>query len=210
LTRVIDAFRGEIGDEATVTFATAPSILKRIADGEPFDIVVAPPSVLDDLANAGKISTANYVSIGRIGVGVMVRDGAAPPQIATVADFKEALLSAESVVYNRASTGIYLEALFDRLGIGPEIKSTRYADFAAVLDHISKGKSRELGLGATTVIVENESRGVKFAGPLPAEIQNYTTYAAAIIAEAKERAPQFLSYLTSPAARSLLAAAGIQ
>jgi molybdate transport system substrate-binding protein len=53
---------------------------------------------------------------------------------------------------------------------------------------------------------------VKFAGPLPAEIQNYTSYAAAIIAgsEAKEAAQQFMSYLVSPTAKALLTAAGIQ
>jgi molybdate transport system substrate-binding protein len=77
---------------------------------------------------------------------------------------------------------------------------------------VNKGKGREIGLGATTVIIENESRGVKFAGPLPAEIQNYTSYAAAIIAgsEAKEAAQQFMSYLVSPTAKALLTAAGIQ
>lgn len=85
------------------------------------------------------------------------------------------------MVYNQASTGIYLEKLFDRLGIGEQVKAktTRYPDAAAVLGHISKGKTNEIGLGATTVIFEAESKGLKFVGPLPAEIQNYTTYAAA-------------------------------
>ena len=120
----------------------------------------------------------------------------------------------ESVVYNQASTGTYLETLFESLGIAAqsETRSTRYPDFAAVLDHVSKGKGREIGLGATTVIIENENRGVRFAGPLPAEIQNYTSYVAALIAEseAKEVAQQFMRYLASPTAKSLLTAAGIQ
>jgi molybdate transport system substrate-binding protein len=214
LTGVIELFRRDTGEAATVSFATAPSILKRIADGEPLDIVIAPRSVLDDLAKTGTLAEADYVSVGRIGVGVLVREGAPLPQIATVEDFKEALLSAESLVYNRASTGIYLAELFGRLGIGNDLKakSTRYPDFAAVLDHVSKGKGWEVGLGATTVIIENESRGVKFAGPLPAEIQNYTTYAAGIVAGggAKEAARRFIRYLSSPAAKSLLSAAGLQ
>ncbi|HYR84008.1 MAG TPA: substrate-binding domain-containing protein, partial [Terriglobia bacterium] len=80
------------------------------------------------------------------------------------------------------------------------------------LDHVSKGKGREIGLGATAVIIENENRGVRFAGPLPAEIQNYTTYVAALIveSEAKEVAQQFMRYLASPTAKILLSAAGIQ
>jgi len=102
----------------------------------------------------------------------------------------------------------------DRLGIEAEVraKSTRYPDFAAVLDHVSKGKDREIGLGATTVIIENEKVGVKFAGPLPEKIQNYTAYVAGATAdsEAGELARQFIRYLSSPAARSLLSGAGIQ
>ena len=46
----------------------------------------------------------------------MVRYGTPPPKVATVDDFKQALLNAESVVYNQASTGIYLENLFDAPG----------------------------------------------------------------------------------------------
>jgi hypothetical protein len=78
------------------------------------------------------------------------------------------LLSPESIVYNQASTGIYLESLFERLGISAQLKAktTRYADFAAVRDHVAKGTVNEIGLGATTVIIESASKGLKFVGPL--------------------------------------------
>jgi molybdate transport system substrate-binding protein len=211
LTKVIDAFQRETAHEVKVKFATAPAILNEINGGETVDVVIAPPAVLDELVKPAK---GARVTLGRIGVGVMVRDGAPLPQIATVDEFKEALRSADSVVYNQASTGTNLEALFDRLGIGAELKakSVRYPDFAAVFDHVSKGKGRQIGLGATTVIVENSNKGVKFVGPLPAEIQNYTEYGAALMANstAKTAARQLISYLASPTSKSLFAAAGVQ
>ena len=214
LTKVIDAFRHESNYEVRVSFATAPAILKKIGGGEPVDLVVAPPKVLDELANTGKFPGADRITVGRIGVGVMVRDGAPLPAISTVDEFKSALINAESLVYNQASTGIYLEALFDRLGIGAALqaRSSRYPDFAAVLEHVRRGNGREIGLGATTVIIESSNQGVQFAGPLPEPIQNYTAYAAATIAVggAKQAAQQFMRYLSSTAARSLLSAAGIQ
>jgi molybdate transport system substrate-binding protein len=214
LTKVIEAFRVETGQQVTVSFATAPAILKRFGEGESAHVVIAPANVLDDLAKAGKVSSANRVTVGRIGVGVMVRDGSPPPKLATDEELKSALLSADSLVYNQASTGAYIEALFDRLGIGAQLgaKSTRYADFAGVLDHVSKGKGREIGFGATTVIIENESHGMKFAGPLPPETQNYTYYVATIVAgsDANETAQHFMRYLSSAAAKSLLVAAGIE
>jgi len=116
----------------------------------------------------------------------MVCDSAPLPNIAATDDFKQSLLRAQSVVYNQASTGIYLEKLFDRLGIGEQVKAktTRYPDAAAVLGHIGKGNPNEIGLGATTVILEGERKGLKFVGPLPVEIQNYTIYAATVITDA--------------------------
>src|SRR5215831_18221517 len=80
-------------------------------------------------------------------LGVMVRESAPLLKIATTNDFKQSLLSAQSVVYNQASTGIYLEKLFDRLGIVEQVKAktTRYPDAAAVLGHISKGTPTKLG-----------------------------------------------------------------
>ena len=214
LIKVIDRFQCDCGNRVQVSFATAPAIVKQIGAGETVDVVIAPAGVLEQLVKSGKCAARQTVTLGRIGVGVLVRNGESLPDISNVDGFRQSLLNAQSVVYNQASTGTYLETLFESLGIGAAIrsKSTRYPDFAAVLDHVSKGTGREIGLGATTVIIENESHGVKFAGPLPVEIQNYTSYAAAIIAksEAKDIAQQFVRYFESPTAKALLTAAGIQ
>ena len=211
MVKVIDAFRRETGHDVKVAFATAPAILKRMGGGETADVVIAPPAALDDLVKAGKSAAADRVTVGRIGVGVAVRGGAPLPKIATVDEFKQSLLNAESIVYNQASTGIYIESLFDRLGIGEQLKpkTTRYPDFAAVLDHVIKGKGNEIGLGATAVILEGRNKGLRLVGPLPAEIQNYTTYAAAVAA-ANDAAREFVRYLTTPAAKAAFAAAGIE
>ena len=151
--------------------------------------------------------------IGRIGVGVMVRRGSALPRIATVDEFRQSLLSAESVVYNRASTGIYLDQLFGRLGLAAiESKTARYPGAAAVLNHIAMGTGNEMGLGATTVIIEAKERGVMFVGPLPADIQNYTTYEATLVSShpaAFEPARELLGFLNSATAKKIFAAAGI-
>ena len=213
MVKVIDAFRHETGHEVKIAFATAPAILKRV-DGETPDVVIAPPAVLDELCKVGKATPTDHVTIGRIGVGLMVRDGVPLPMIGTIEEFNQSLLTAKSVVYNQASTGIYLEKLFERLGIAEQLKTktVRYPDAAAVLDHIGKGKGGEIGLGATTVIIEGESKGLKFVGPLPPEIQNYTIYAAIVVnaGSASEPAREFIRFLTGPVAQKVFATAGIQ
>ncbi|MSP41286.1 MAG: ABC transporter substrate-binding protein [Deltaproteobacteria bacterium] len=210
LSKVIEAFRRETGDRVTVNFATAPAIRQRLSGGQAPDIVIAPPDLLDEMPQTNR--SATRVAIGRIGVGVMVRRDAAAMKISTVDEFVHALQQAESIVYNQASTGIYLDQLFDRLGAGAQInaKVTRYADFSAVLDHISHGRGNELGFGATTVILENVGAGIKFVGPLPAEIQNYTSYAATTSPEANICAHELIRYLTGPSAKGLFTRAGIE
>lgn len=214
IVKVIEAFRNASPHHVKITFATAPIILKRIGAPDGLDVVIAPPAVLDEWVKAAKTTAADRVTIGRIGVGVMVRESAPLPRIASVDDFKQALLSAESVVYNQASTGIYLEKLFERLEIAEQLKpkTVRYPDAAAVLDHIAKGNGAEIGLGATTVIIEGVNKGLKFVGPLPPEIQNYTTYAAAVVnaGSASDAAREFVRFLTGPVAQKVFASAGIQ
>jgi molybdate transport system substrate-binding protein len=214
LVKVIHSFRRETGREVGVAFATAPAILKRIAGGETVDVMIAPPAVLDELVKAGKAAPAERVSVGRIGIGVAVRESAPAPEIATVNAFKQSLLHAESVVYNQASTGIYLEGLFERLGVAAQLKAktTRYPDFAAVLNHMRSGKRNEIGLGATTVIIEAKNQGLKLVGPLPVEIQNYTAYAATVAAAdlSNIAAREFVRYLTTAGAKATFAAAGIE
>jgi molybdate transport system substrate-binding protein len=210
LSKIIDAFRRDHQIDTEVTFATAPALVQRIAKGEPVHVLIAPSAVLEELAKTGKCAAHGTALIGRIGVGVLVRAGTALPRISTVQDLKHSLLDADSVVYNRASTGAYLEKLFELLGIAPALqsKSKRYEDFSGVLDHVRRGDGKEIGFGATTVIVESRSQGVEFAGALPAEIQNYTSYVAATISR-DENGGRFIRYLATPAAKAIVRDAGI-
>ena len=213
LKKIVEPFERETRCRIDLVFATAPAIVERICADSPLDVVIAPAAVLDDLAIHEKISSEKRVLLGRIGVGVMVRAGAAHPPTATVEQLRQSLVDAASIVYNRASTGIYLDKLFQRLGIAAEVerKAARYADFAGVVEHISRGGNGELGFGATTVIVENTDKGVAFVGPLPAEIQNYTAYEAGVVRNraVKTAAGLFLGHLESPSARSALTQAGV-
>jgi molybdate transport system substrate-binding protein len=214
LLPVAEVFRRETGHEARIRFATAPALRQRVGGGEAADVVIASPAVLDDLAKAGRLDGAARVVVGRVGVGVAVRDGAPQPDVRTPEALKRAVLGAESVIYNWASTGLYLETLFERLGIAQEIagRSTRYPDGASVMEHLAKGKGREIGFGAITEILLFRDKGLRLAGPLPPEVQNYTAYAAAAVAGAAhaEAARSFVRFLGSPASRTIFAANGIE
>lgn len=210
VTQAVAAFLQETGHQARVTFNTAPQIRKRMTSGESWDIVIAPPALLDEITQ-GRQLDAPRVPVGRVGLGVVVRPGAPRPDMANAEAVKRALAQADSLVFNRASTGLYLEGLLRKWGVYGELeaKTTRYADGASVLEHVLHGKGREIGFGAITEILLYREKGLQLVGPLPAEIQNYTAYSALSL-NSEDVAHNFVRYLGSPAGRTLFSAAGIE
>jgi len=144
----------ETGDDLKIQFNTAPRIAERLAAGEAYDILISPPAVIAQAAKDGKVDASTRVAVGRVGAGIIVRSGAPAPDVTTVDALKATLLAADSIVYNTASTGLYLDRLFEKLGILDTIrpKTTRYPDGASVMEHVIRGSGREIGFGAITEI----------------------------------------------------------
>ena len=213
LVTLAEMFRRDTGHRVDITFATAPALRRKVTAGESADILIAPPAVIEDLVKAGKVLAGGRAVVGRVGVGVAARAAAPTPDISTPDALKQAVLRADSLVYNEASTGIYFARLLERLGIANEVKAktTRYPDGAAVCEHVIKGKGNEIGVVPITEIMVYTQKGLQLVGPLPAEVQNYTTYTAGIMAGAKSpgAASEFIRFLTSPTAEVTFAAAGI-
>ena len=180
-----------------------------------FDVVIAPPAVIGDFAAAGKLAETR-ANVGRVGMGVAVREGAPLPDISSADALKRSVLEAESLVFNRASTGLYLESLLKKMEVYAQVegKTTRYADGASVMEHVikgeGKGSGREIGFGAMTEILLYQGKGLKLVGPVPAEVQNYTAYTAAPLASSAQAAvaQQFVTFLSGPG-KPLFVAAGV-
>ncbi|MHB8769554.1 MAG: molybdate ABC transporter substrate-binding protein [Syntrophales bacterium] len=204
--------RNELGHQLKILYNTAPQIAKRLSSGEVFDILISPPATIDPALKEGKVVPETRVKVGRVDAGVIVRTGATTPDVTTVDSLKQALLDADSVVYNTASTGIYLDKLFARMGITEALKpkTTRYPTGAAVMEHVINGN--EIGFDAMTEIRMYEPKGLKLVGPLPAEVQNYTSYDAVLMTGATAADPSraVLRLLATPAARAAFASAGVE
>ena len=206
--------KGETGHDLTIQFNTAPQIAKRLAAGEVYDILISPPAVISQAVKDGRVEAGTRAPVGRVGAGIIVRAGANPPNVSNSDALKQALVAADSVVYNTASTGLYLDKLFVSMGILEQLKAktTRYPDGASVMEHVIKGKGNEIGFGAITEIRMYEPKGLKFVGPLPADVQNYTNYEAVVMIGAAnaEAARAVLKVLASPAAKSAFASGGVE
>jgi molybdate transport system substrate-binding protein len=154
------------------------------------------------------------VNIARVGVGVMVKEGAPKPDVATVEAFKQAVLAAKSVAYidpaSGGSSGIYVAKLFEQLGIADQVKpKAKLKQGGHVADLIVSGEA-ELGIHQISEIVP--VKGVTLIGPLPKEIQNYTTYAAGVASAAKDRdaALALVKFLSGPRTAEILKSKGME
>ena len=209
------AFNRESGHQVKVTFATAPQLRKRVGGGEAADVVIAPPAVIDEFAKNEKVAAGDRVNVGRVGVGIAIRQGAPVPDIKTTEALKRSLGEAGSIVFNQASTGIYVEGLLKKLGVYDQIqpKIVRYPNGEAVMEHLLKGtKVKEIGFGASTEILLYKGKGLLLVGPLPADVQNYTMYTAAPMASSPNPplAQQFVRWLGAPEAQAMFKASGIE
>src|SRR5712671_3033710 len=117
LVKIADQFRRETNNRVRIQFfAATPQFERRLSTGEPPDVLIASPGLMNDQLRRGKIDAEAHTFIGRVGIGVAVRAGEPEPDIATLDRFKRSLLGADSIVYSQASSGLYLEKLFDLLG----------------------------------------------------------------------------------------------
>jgi molybdate transport system substrate-binding protein len=214
LLALLPDFERTSGHKVVVENDTVGALTKRIEGGETFDLAILTPAAVDALASKGKLVAGSRANLARVGIGVVVKEGAPKPDIGSLAGFKQALLSAKSVAYidpaAGGSSGIYVAGLLDKLGIAAEVKpKAKLIPGGAVAEHVARGEA-ELGIHQISEILP--VKGVTLVGPLPADVQNYTVYAAALGAQAKESdaAKALLKALSGPAAAEVLKSKGME
>ena len=188
---------------ATVHMEYQPmgKLTQSLKAGDPADMVIVTTEVLPTLQLQGK-------AIARVGIGVAVNEKAPSPDISTVDAFKKTLLAAKSVVYidpKVGTSGKHVAQILQQLGISEEVnRKTTFGQGGYITEPVGRGEI-ELGIHQISEILP--VKGVKLAGPLPAELQKYTTYVAAPVAQSR-LALDFIGHLTGPQARALLPQAG--
>jgi molybdate transport system substrate-binding protein len=213
LLAMLPEFERQSGHKVIVDNDTVGALTKRVEAGEAFDLAVLTPTAVDSLSKKGKLVPGSGRNLARVGIGVVVKEGAPKPDIGSVDAFKKALLAASSIAYidpaAGGSSGIYVAGLLDRLGIAAEMKGkSRLISGGAVAEHVARGEA-ELGIHQISEILP--VKGIALVGPLPAEIQSYTIYAAGVGANAREAdaAKDLLKALTGPSVAEVLRSKGM-
>ncbi|HUI95871.1 MAG TPA: substrate-binding domain-containing protein [Xanthobacteraceae bacterium] len=203
-----------LGHQLTITFATAAILAKRIEAGEGPDLMILTRQSLDPLVKAGKATTPAGSVIASSGMSVVVKHGAAKPDIATPDAFKRALVAARAIAYSDpasgGASGVYFAKLLERMGLADAMQAkTRHPPPSGNSADLVVSGEAELAVQQTPEVMA--VAGVDVVGPLPAELNNVTVFAAGIGAGSQnaDAAKSVIELLHTPDARAVFKARGL-
>jgi len=190
------------------------AIPNRLKRGEPADVVIMVGASIDDLGRQGLVRAGSKVDLARSEIGMVVRAGAAKPDIGSVDAFRRTLLEAKSIAYSDSASGIYLATtLFAKLGVAEQVagksrtvKGPPSGEPVAAV--VARGEA-ELGFQQVSELIHVP--GVTFVGAIPAELQQETFFSAALAHAVgqPEAAGALIRFLASPEAAPAISKAGL-
>lgn len=202
----------QTGNEVTFISGSPGQIQQKVDAGEKFDLLIMPTPALAALDTSGKLAAGTRRELVRVGIGIAIREGAAKPDIATADALRKTLLAQQKITYSDSKagglSGINAQKVLQNLGIAEEIKSKLlpHSDGQGL---IAKG---EADLGLYNVSEIPRAKGVVLLGPVPAAVQAYITYDAAVPGTnaSPSAAMDFLKYIASPASAPSWVVAGLE
>ena len=201
----------EIDTKLSFTWTGSEAIAKRVGEGEVYDVVLTTSAGVDRLAGAGKLNPASKLNFSRSAVAAAIRSGVPRPDVSTVDGLKKALLDAKSIAISSGASGRYLEELFQKLGVSEQIKSKikQPPSGAQIGEMLARGEA-DLGFQQVTELIH--AKGFEYLGTLPAEVQNYTIWSAAVHAQASnaKAAAAFVKALAASTAAPELRKTGLE
>ena len=96
LNQIAAQFERATGHKLVIHFDSTPNLIKQASSGTPFDLAVVPVDVFKDEAARARFSPAPTIDIARVGYGVIVRAGAAKPDVSTPDALKQIYLRSTS------------------------------------------------------------------------------------------------------------------
>lgn len=208
---LVPQFERASGHTVTTIFTGTLDADKRLEAGETYDLLIMSSPSIDQHLKDGKLVPGSRVDLAKSGVAVGVKAGAAKPDVSTVDSLKKTILTAKSIGYSTGPSGVIIMRLFEKLGVldqvKPKMKQTASGEFVGSI--LAKG-AVEIGFQQISELSQFE--GVDYVGPLPAEVQEYTTFSSGIIKGTKQEEPAraLVRFLTSRDAASVYRKRGME
>jgi molybdate transport system substrate-binding protein len=209
-------FSAQTGDHLTFIVGQPATIEEDLSAGDKADVVILPAPAVASLKASGALRADSAVDLARVGVGIVVRAGAPLPDISSAAAIRRLLLATHSIAYpdpatGGGSAGRAIARMIDQMGMTENVrrKLTLAAAIGGGVDLVAAGKA-EVGFFNISEIMP--VRGVTLVGPLPADLQTYIVFDAAIPSGTPTAQPAqaFIKMLAAPAERQIWQKAGLE
>jgi molybdate transport system substrate-binding protein len=209
-TGLLPGFEKTTGNKVTTNWGGVTEVARRVAGGETADIVILPVAQIDDLIARGKLVAGTRVVVARSGVGVAVRSGTPKIDISSGDGVRRALLAAKSIAYSTGPSGAHMAALIGKWGIADQLKGKIVVSPAdtPVGVVVARGGA-EIGFQQVSELIH--VKGIDYLGPLPADIQETTVFAAALHKDARspDAARALIKFLSAPEAAPVIRKTGM-
>jgi molybdate transport system substrate-binding protein len=211
---MIEPYSKQTGLKFNFTVGPTGQLRQALSSGKPVDLVIVAAPLMEELEKAGKVTPGSRVDLGRVGLGVVVREGTPSPDISTPDAMKTALTKAKIIAYTDPKLGgtsvEHLMKIAASFGIKDDVIrkgliSTGGDDAAA---KVADGKADI----AIVPITDIHAKDAKLVGPLPEPIQHSTVYSAAIPTSSADPAAAhaFVAAMTAPGMHERWVKAGWQ
>ncbi len=200
---MVGSFEKESGHTVKLTYAPVGALRDKIYAGEPADLTIVTPVIIEQLLARGLVRPGTRTDLGRVGGGIAGRKGAPRPAIGTPEELKRALLAAKEIYYadpKIATAGAYFLQVADRLGIGEEARKKGRMGRGGKESMEMMAKSSVEAIGLTQISEILSVPEVELVGPYPGDLQLMTTYTGIVLERTQQlaAAEAFLKFLVSP------------
>ena len=208
---LVPVFEKQSNHKVTTNWVGTADLKKRVDGGEVFDAVICASSLLEELIDTSRLMAGSRSDVARSAVGVAVKAGAPKPDFGSEEALKKTLLGAKTIGISTGPSGVYLNQLFQRMGVLDEIKPKFRIPppGGMVAELIAKGEA-EIGFQQVAELVNKP--GVAYVGALPDSLQGITVFSGGVHGRSNEpeAARAFLRFLASPEHEALLKKHGLQ
>src|SRR3954454_18885239 len=174
---LIPQFEKASGHKVAITWAGTVDIKKKVAAGEPYDVIIVAAPEMDTFIKDGKIADGTKVDVVKSGVGIAVKAGAPKPDFSSGEALKKSLLAGKSVGYSTGPSGTYLVGLFEKWGVAAQIKAKEKITQPGVpVASLIRNGDAEIGFQQVSELIHEP--GIDFLGALPNDVQRITTFSS--------------------------------
>ncbi len=213
LSYILPEFERATGLRVDIAYQIVSQLQERVIDGDLPDLILAPAQVISAIGEKVALLPEGSTSLARVGVGVIVAEGAECPDVSSEAAFRSALLRAKAIVLAdpRTPSGKHLNAMLDRIGLADELRG-RLIHKGAIHGGGELVTTGAADIGLFVVSEVKFIAGVRVAGPLPSSLQQDIVYTTAIpqAASTPENALALIRHLKGPGSAEQWADGGFQ